>query len=103
MGKKSKLEMAIVNPNAAGIDIGSRSHYVAVGTTKEDVKEFGVYAEDLTELCQWLKRNGITSVAMESTGDYWQNLYTELLKFGMEVTLCNGNSQSIQKEKRQMF
>jgi transposase len=100
MGKKSKLEMAIVNPNAAGIDIGSRSHYVAVGTTKEDVKEFGVYAEDLTELCQWLKRNGITSVAMESTGDYWQNLYTELLKFGMEVTLCNGKFTKHPKGKK---
>jgi len=90
MARKNKIEMAIVNPNAAGIDIGSRSHFVAIGTTKEDVKEFGVYAEDLTQLCEWLKEQEITSVAMESTGDYWQNLYTELLKYNMEVTLCNG-------------
>lgn len=30
MGRKKKLEMEIINPNAAGIDIGSKSHYVAV-------------------------------------------------------------------------
>ncbi|GHA51871.1 hypothetical protein GCM10007103_35390 [Salinimicrobium marinum] len=46
MGRK-KLSMEIINPNAAGIDVGSRSHYVAVGQFAEDVKEFGVYAEDL--------------------------------------------------------
>ena len=56
MAKKSKIEMAIVNPNAAGIDIGSRSHFVAVGTTKEDVKEFGVYAEDLTDIMFMVKK-----------------------------------------------
>jgi len=100
MARKNKVEMAIVNPNAAGIDIGSRSHFVAVGTTKDDVKEFGVYAEDLTELCEWLKEHGITSVAMESTGDYWQNLYTEILKYNMEVTLCNGKFTKHPKGKK---
>jgi len=55
MGRKKKLEMEIVNPNAAGIDIGSRSHFVAVGQAEQDVKEFGVYAEDLTAICEHLK------------------------------------------------
>lgn len=100
MAPKSKIEMAIVNPHAAGIDVGSRSHYVAIGTTKEDVKEFGVYAEDLTNLSLWLERNGINSVAMESTGDYWQNLYTELIKHGMDVTLCNGKFTKHPKGKK---
>lgn len=71
MARKKKLEMEIVNHNAAGIDVGSRSHYVAVGQALEDVKEFGVYAEDLVKLCQWLLSYGITTAAMESTGDYW--------------------------------
>ena len=86
MGRK-KLSMEIINPNAAGIDVGSRSHYVAVGQFAEDVKEFGVYAEDLTALGQWMKLKEITTVAMESTGDYWQNLFTELVKQGFEVVL----------------
>ena len=82
--------MEVINPDAGGIDIGSRSHFVAVGQSLEDVKEFGVYAEDLVQLCEWLLSYGITSVAMESTGDYWQNLYPELIKHDIEVVLCNG-------------
>jgi transposase len=82
--------MEIIHPHSAGIDIGSRSHFVAVGQNEQDVKEFGVYADDLTEICLHLKHHGITSVAMESTGSYWQNLYVELVKYGFDVTLCNG-------------
>lgn len=98
--KKKKMELDIINPNAAGIDVGSRSHYVAVGQSLDDVKEFGVYAEDLTALCLWLLSYGITSVAMESTGDYWQNLYAELLKHGIDVVLCNGKFTKHAKGKK---
>lgn len=91
MGRKKKMEMDIINQNAAGIDVGSKSHFVAVGQSiDEDVKEFGVYAEDLTTICKWLKSRDIITVAMESTGDYWQNLYTELISYGFEVVLANG-------------
>ena len=100
MTRKKKMELDIINPNAAGIDVGSRSHYAAVGQSLEDVKEFGVYAEDLTVLCQWLLSYGITSVAMESTGDYWQNLFTELVKHGIEVILCNGKFTKHAKGKK---
>ena len=100
MTRKKKLEMEIINSNAAGIDVGSKSHFVAVGQSLEDVKEFGVYAEDLIELCQWLLSYGITSVAMESTGDYWQNLYAELIKHGFEVILCNGKFTKHAKGKK---
>lgn len=100
MGRKKKMELEIVNPNAAGIDIGSRSHFVAVGQGEQDVKEFGVYAQDLTEICEHLKSYGITTVAMESTGDYWQNLFTELIKHGFEVFLCNGKFTKHAKGKK---
>ena len=43
---KKKMKMDIVNPFCAGIDVGSKSHFVAVGQSLEDVKEFGVYADD---------------------------------------------------------
>jgi len=85
-----KMELDIINPHCAGIDIGSKSHFVAVGQALEDVKEFGVYADDLIEICLHLKSFGVTHVAMESTGSYWQNLYVELVKHGFAVTLCNG-------------
>ena len=95
-----KLGMDVVNFNAAGIDVGSRSHYVAVGQEMEQVREFGVYAQDLTSLCQWLIDQGVTTVAMESTGDYWQNLYTELIAYGLEVVLCNGKFTKNAKGKK---
>jgi transposase len=97
---KRKMEMEIINQDSAGIDVGSRSHYVAVGQSLEDVREFGVYAEDLVLLCQWLLSCGVTTVAMESTGDYWQNLYTELIKHGLEVVLCNGKFTKQAKGKK---
>ncbi|MBA3674649.1 MAG: IS110 family transposase [Chitinophagaceae bacterium] len=97
---KKKMELDIINPNCAGIDIGSKSHFVAVGQALEDVKEFGVYADDLTAICLHLKEYGITSVAMESTGNYWQNLYVELEKHQMEVTLCNGKFTRHAKGKK---
>jgi transposase len=86
----AKIEMDIINPHCAGIDIGSRSHFVAVGQGEKDVQQFGVYADDLTAICHHLKAKGITHVAMESTGSYWQNLYVELSKHDFDVTLCNG-------------
>jgi len=94
------MEMEIINPNAGGIDVGSKSHFVAVGQSLEDVKEFGVYAEDLTSICLHLQSYGITSVAMESTGDYWQNLYVALINHGIEVVLCNGKFTKHAKGKK---
>jgi transposase len=87
---KKKLKMEIVNPDAAGIDVGSRSHYVALGQDPEDVKEFGVYACELKELVDWLLLHNIKTVAMESTGTYWQNLYAALQDASIEVVLANG-------------
>jgi len=87
---KKSVSMEIVNPHAAGIDVGSRSHFVAVGQNNEDVKEFGVYNEDLQAIAQWLQENEVETVAMESTGTYWQSLYTSLQESGFQVILCNG-------------
>ncbi len=51
---EQQMTLEIVNKNAAGIDIGSRSHWVAVGQKKSDIKEFGVYNENLYALADWL-------------------------------------------------
>ncbi|MFT6982633.1 MAG: transposase [Crocinitomicaceae bacterium] len=90
MKKRKRMDLEILNPNAAGIDIGSRSHYVAVGQGSDQVKEFGVYAEDHLTLIEWLQENEITTIAMESTRNYWQNLFTALQNAGFEVLLANG-------------
>lgn len=90
MKEQNQISMEIVNPKAAGIDIGSRSHFVAVGQKEEHVREFGVYNEDLKAISNWLKENDVQTVAMESTGTYWQALYAVLLNDGFQVILCNG-------------
>jgi transposase len=82
--------MEVVNPQAAGIDVGSRSHWVAIGQLEQDVREFGVYNQDLFTMVEWLKDNRVKTVAMESTGTYWQNLYAVLISRGFHVILCNG-------------
>ena len=87
---QKKISFPIVYPYAAGIDVGSRSHYVAIGQDKDDVKESGVYNEDLAALVQHLLDNDITHVCMESTGTYWQSLFSTIQGAGITAELCNG-------------
>ena len=83
----------IVNPNAAGIDIGSKVHYVAVSEDrcKNPVRNFKTFTKDLHEIAKWLMSLGIETAAMESTGSYWFQLYTILLDYGIEVYLVNAS------------
>lgn len=98
--KKEQISLEVVNPNAAGIDVGSRSHWVAVGQNAQDVKEFGVYSQDHQELCEWLKKHKVVTIAMESTGTYWQNLFSSLVVFGFDVILVNGRQTKNIKGKK---
>jgi transposase len=81
------ISMPVVNPNAAGIDIGSRSHFVCVA--QDNVKEFPVFTHDLHEIARHLQSYGVKTVALESTGYYWRPLYILLQDYGFEVTLVN--------------
>lgn len=83
----------ILNPNAAGIDISSREHFVAVPQDKaqESIRCFGSFTKDLHQLAKWLKECDIDTIAMESTGVYWYHLYTILLDYGFEVILVNAH------------
>jgi transposase len=90
MAKKSPnkmIKMPVVNPNAAGIDIGSRSHHVCV--SQDNVKEFKSFTIDLHEIAKHLQSYGVKTVALESTGFYWQQLFTLLQDYGFEVILVN--------------
>lgn len=78
-------------PNAAGIDVGASSHFVAVPADRDErpVREFAVYTEDLQALADWLKACAVDTVAMESTGVYWIALYELLERSGFRVLLVN--------------
>lgn len=102
---KRKLSMEVVNPHAAGIDIGSKSHFVSAGQGLDEVREFGVYTQDHQEMIDWLQSFDITTVAMESTGSYrratpWQTLFSALQTAGFEVLLANGREIKNVKGKK---
>ena len=93
--KKSKRpirSLETIQPNAAGIDLGSREHWVA-GPTLEDktpnVERFGTTTPELLRLAEWLTQQGVKTVAMESTGVYWIPLFEILDSKGFEVLLAN--------------
>lgn len=94
----SKVEMEVVNPHAAGVDVGSRFHCVAVGQQEGDVRSFGVYTADLHELCKWLVSCGIQTVALESTGSYWKQLFVMLQDYGLNPILVCGQYTKRQKK-----
>ena len=80
-----------INPSAAFVDIGSGEHWVCIpeDCCNENVRRYDAYTSNLYEIRRWLKENGITSVAMESTGVYWIALYQILEEGNIEVCLVN--------------
>lgn len=90
--KRPIRSLETIQPNAAGIDLGSREHWVA-GPPQEDktpnVERFGTTTPELLRLADWLTQQGIKTVAMESTGVYWIPLFEILDSKGFEVLLAN--------------
>jgi transposase len=80
-----------INPDAAGIDVGSREHYACVppGRAKNNVRRFGTFTCDLEALADWFAAGGVKSVAMEATGVYWIPVFQILEQRGFEVLLVN--------------
>jgi transposase len=89
--RRKRVRVQVINPNAAGIDVGSELHVVAVPPDRdaEPVRSLGCFTADLNALAHWLEHCGIETVAMESTGVYWIPLYQILEARGFEVVLVN--------------
>ena len=89
--KGKKRKWSVIHPRAAGIDIGSQFHVVAVSEDldAEPVRTFSTFTNDLHRLAEWLKGLGIATVAMESTGVYWIPAFEILQTRGVEVVLVN--------------
>jgi transposase len=93
-GKSRKVRrnnIQIVHCNAAGIDVGSRTHYVAVPPDRDtdSIRSFGCLTPDLHDMAKWLKQCKIDTVAMESTGVYWIPVSQILDQYGIEVNLVD--------------
>lgn len=89
--KTFRQGLPVFNENAAGIDVGDTMYDVAIsdGPNGYEVREYAAFTEDLISLVAWLKSTGVTTVAMESTGVYWLNLYLMLEEAGIEPYLVN--------------
>jgi transposase len=81
----------VLEPNAAGIDVGAREMFVAVppGRDESPVRVFTTFTEDLERLADWLLQCGVTTVALESTGVYWIPLHDILAQRGIRPCLVN--------------
>lgn len=95
-GKQSKQTHVLeglppLNLHAAGIDVGSAEHYVAVPADRdpEPVQVFGSFTADLHRMAQWLKGCRIETVVMQATGVYWTALYDVLEGYGLQVNVVN--------------
>src|SRR5215831_6327194 len=68
----------------AGIDVGKKFLAVCVmvgplqGEPQVEIRQFGTIRSQLDALRDWLKQQGVTHVAMESTGSYWKPVFNAL-------------------------
>src|SRR3984957_10991218 len=93
-GRKSRGSISLlerIQPDAAGIDCGQNSHFVAVPPDRDPqpVREFRTFTAELERLADWLAQCEVKTVALESTGVYWIPLYEILEQRGFEVLLVN--------------
>ena len=92
--KTKKQSLTIVHPHCAGIDVGSREHWVAVDPEQcdEPVRCFTTFSDDLYALADWLQSMSVETIAMEATGVYWIPLFEVLDARGFDVQLVNSRA-----------
>lgn len=83
--------LPVIHQRAAGIDIGSRFHVVAVppDLADEPVRTFQAFTADIQQMAAWLLAIGIETVVMESTGVYWVPVFEVLESAGLDVMVAN--------------
>jgi transposase len=84
----STPSLPVLDPTAAAVDVGSEQLHVSVAGGPPKV--FGTMTGQLHEMRNWLKAQGVRSVAMEATGIYWLCPYEVLEQAGLEVVVVNG-------------
>ena len=105
-GERPRLpaELSQLNLNAAGIDVGATSHFVAVpqDRVEQPVREFEAFTADLYRLADWLAQCGVETVVMESTGVYWIPRFGVLEERGFQVMLVDpqAHQERVRSEDR---
>ena len=93
---KSSGQLSTINEHAAGLDVGSTFHVVAVRSDQDDepVRTFRSFSGDLHAMAAWLKTVGIKTVAMESTGVYWIPVFEVLEATGGKALAADASCAS---------
>lgn len=86
--KVNPLDLPILNPHAAGVDVGSEKFFASVAGGEPRV--FLTVTEKMQEVVKFFQEQKVKTVAMEATGVYWINLYGVLEEAGLEVIVVNG-------------
>ena len=91
--QRKEPELKVINPYTAGIDVGSREHWVCVPkrATESNIRCFGCSTPQLLALANWLRECGVTSIALESTGVEWIPLFNILTQHNFQVCLVNAH------------
>jgi transposase len=89
--KKAIQGLPVLQPYAAGADIGDTRHDIAINDGKGGhiVRTFKTFTADVEEAVNWLKEEGVNTVAMECTGVYYLTFYLMLEEAGIEPYLVN--------------
>jgi hypothetical protein len=85
-------KLSVIQPDVAGIDIGSREMFVCGPPDAQGRREIRVFATttaQIQECVRWLKQQKVRSVAMESTGVYWIPVLEIMESSGLEVLLVD--------------
>lgn len=96
-GSPQPTELKALRSQVAGIDIASEEHWVCCPAHSEgapNVRKFGSTTPELKRIAEWLREQGVESIAMESTSVYWIPLYELLDSLGFEVVLVNARQLS---------
>lgn len=92
----SVVQFTQVLSRGCGMDIHKK---VVVATVQGEgickgTRSFDTFTRSLTQLREWLVSLGITHVAMESTGVYWEPIYNVFEGFIPHIWIVN-NSNSL--------
>ncbi len=82
--------MEVVHERCCGLDIHKKTVVACLlrpGST--ETRTFGTTTTEILALADWLKSEGCTHVAMESTGVYWRPLYNVLEGTSLTVLVVN--------------
>ncbi len=82
--------MEMVHPRCSGLDVHKKSVVACVMVPgRKQVRTFGTVTAELLRLGDWLQQEGVTHIAMESTGVYWKPVFNVLETTGLELLVVN--------------